>query len=203
MRPALFLLALLSTPALAQDAANPSFNLVNRGNQVITEVYATPSSTDRWGGDRLARFNLPPGRTFPVRLPANGSCLYDIRVVYAGRAPEEVRRVDVCRVDSVAFPGARSGPGPATRNAATTNDPSFRLVNRGRQEVNQVYASPTGDDDWGADRLGDDTLGAGSTRVVRLPTGQCTWDVRVVFADGASLERRKVDLCAITDLRVP
>ncbi len=190
------------SPAWAQDAPNPSFNLVNRGQDVITEVYATPSTNGRWGGDRLQRSNLPPGKTFPVRLPADGACVYDIRVVYAGRPAEEMRRVDVCRVEGISFPGGRASS-PAANRSAAANDPSFRLVNRSQAEINEVYASPTGEDDWGSDRLGDDTVGAGATRVVRLPTGQCTWDVRVVFADGASLERRKLDLCSLTDLRVP
>lgn len=201
MRPALALLLLLAAPAFAQDGPNASFNLVNRGSQVITEVYATPSTNDRWGGDRLAKSNLPPGATFPVRLPADGACVYDLRVVYAGRPAEEMRRVDLCRIDSIGFPGAR--PGPATRNAAASTDPSFRLVNRSRAEINEVYASPSGEDDWGNDRLGDDTVGAGATRVVRLPTGQCRWDIRVVFANGEATEKRRLDLCAITDLRVP
>ncbi len=201
MRPALILSVLvpLGGPALAQAPANPSFNLVNRTQQVITQLYATPAGNDRWGGDRLARFNLPPGQTFPVRLPI-GECVYDIRVVYAGRAPEEMRRVDVCRLDSVSFPANATR---STARNAPSSDPSFRLVNRGRSEINEVYASPSGDDDWGQDQLGDDTVATGTMRVVRLPAGQCTWDVRVVFANGDSTEKRRLDLCAITDLRVP
>jgi hypothetical protein len=213
MRPALarlvMIIALAPLAALGQESANPSFNLVNRGNQVITEIYATPSRTDRWGGDRLSRFNLPPGQTFPVRLPAAGDCLYDIRVVYAGRPPEEARRVDVCRLESMSFPGGRNTGAPGRGEArsgtggAATDDPSFRLINRGRSEINEVYVSPSGDDEWGSDRLGDDTVAQGRTRVVRLPSGQCTWDLRVVFANGEATEKRRLDLCAITDLRVP
>ena len=201
MRAGLGVLVCLAGPAFAQDGANPSFNLLNRGSAVITELYATPSATDRWGRDRLTQYTVPPGKTFPVRLPADGTCLYDLRVVYAGRPAEEARRVDVCRVDSLVFPGAK--PGPATRAAAGSKDPSFRLINRGRAEVNEVYASPSGDDDWGDDRLGEDTVRAGASYVLRLPPGECTWDIRVVFANGNATERRRVDLCATTDLRVP
>ena len=219
MRPVLALVAplLAAWPALAQNGApNPSFTLANRGNQPIMELYATAAGVANWGPDRMARFSLPPGMTIPIRLPADGSCLYDIRVVYADGSPEERRRLNTCQVDSVAFPGARTagngggsvaGGEPDGREGggrqAASNDPSFRLVNRGRSEVREVYASPSGDDDWGRDRLGDDTVPPGRTYVIDLPPGECSYDVLVVFANRRKVERRKVDLCSITDFRVP
>ena len=208
-----FLLLLLLVPgfALAQEQ-NPSFNLVNRSGRAINEVYATPAGVDQWGRDRLERSFVPPGQTFPVRLPADGNCVYDIKVVYSDGQPEERRRVETCETDAIVFPGGRvnAGRGDAGRDDAgrdrargQTSDPSFRLVNRGRSEVQEVYVSEAGDDNWGRDRLDDDTVGAGSTRVIRLPNGPCIYDLRVVFANGRSMERRRVDLCKITDFRVP
>ena len=216
------LCAAVAGPAWGQNAGNPSFTLANRGNQPIQELYATPQGVDNWGPDRMERWSLSPGMTMPIRLPANGPCVYDIRVVYADGSPEEKRRLNTCQVDSVAFPGARvagngSGPdggqggnqggnqggqGSGGRGQAA-NDPSFRLVNRGRYEVREVYASPTGDDDWGKDRLGDDTVPPGRSFIVRLPSGQCQYDVRVVFSNDQALERRRVNLCNVTDFRVP
>ena len=210
---------LLAGPALAQSP-NPSFLLANRGDQAINELYATPSNVDRWGRDRLEQFSLSPGMTFPVRLSADGTCVYDIRVVYADGKPEERRRVNTCQLDSVAFPGGRTvgNGGPSTggpsagdpdrapnrgRADAPADDPSFRLVNRGRADVTELYVSRVGDDNWGVDRLGDDTVAAGASRVVRLPRGQCNWDVRVVFENGEETEKRRLNLCQITDLRVP
>jgi hypothetical protein len=196
------LVALCPVVAWADDG-NPSFNLVNRGAEPITEVYATPAGVPRWGQDRLARFLLPPGRTFPVRLPDDGTCVYDIRVVYASGRPEERRRLNTCEIAAVTFPGGRpTGSAPAASNQVT-DDPSFRLVNRGRADVNEVYVSPIGNDHWGRDRLGDDTVSAGESAVIRMPRGDCAYDVRVVFADGEAVERRRLNLCTITDLRVP
>ena len=214
---------LLSAPALAQalaQAPNPSFNLSNRGNQPINELYATPAGVDRWGRDRLANNSLPAGSSFPVRLPADGNCVYDIRVVFADGQSEEKRRVNTCRVETVAFPGGRAtgaapeGGGAAPGNdqggrqnggraTAPSDDPTFRLVNRGKVQVSEVYVSPTGDESWGNDRLGDDTLAVGATRVIRLPSGDCQYDVRVVFSNGEATEKRRLNLCGITDLRVP
>ena len=134
-----------------------------------------------------------------MRLPP-GDCAYDIRIVWADRRNEERRRIDTCRVESIVFPNGRTTTN-ATRQQ--TDDPSFRLVNRGRNEITELYATPVGEDGWGPDRLGDDTVSAGATRVVRLPSGQCTWDVRIVFTNGEATEKRRIDLCALTDLRVP
>ncbi len=200
------LVILLSPNPAAAQGGNPSFNLVNRSPQPINQVFATPAGIDRWGNDRLARSFLPAGQAFPVRLPADGNCVYDIRVVYGDGKPEERRRLDTCEIDTVAFPGGRPGGGPPAGpapNQAATDDPSFRLVNRGRSEVNELYVSPAGDENWGRDRLGDETVPAGGTRVVRLSRGECRYDVRVVFASGDATEKRKLDLCTITDLRVP
>ena len=190
------------------SGGNPSFALINGGRQAIQELYATPAGVDRWGRDRLADNYLAPGQSFPVRLPADGNCVYDIRVVFADGRPEEKRRVNTCSFDSVTFPGGRTGPGgPAgTQGGAQggqTDDPSFRLLNRGRSAVNEVYVSASGDDTWGEDRLGDDTMRVGGQRVIRMAPGQCTYDVRVVFANGEAVEKRRLNLCGITDLRVP
>ncbi len=58
-------------------------------------------------------------------------------------------------------------------------------------------------DSWGQDRLGDGTVPAGATRVIRLPTGSCIYDVRVVFANREAIEKRRLNLCTITNLTVP
>ena len=205
MRLALLAALVLAGPALAQTT-NPSFTLSNRGTQPINELYATPAGIDRWGGDRLGNNSLSPGQTFPVRLRADGNCIYDIKVVYADGKPEEKRRVNTCQLETVVFPGGRTtgtGATAAGNRPAVADDPSFRLVNRGRAPINEVYASRSGEETWGEDRLGDDTVATGATRVIRLPNGECTYDVRVVFTNGEATEKRRLNLCGITDLRVP
>ena len=201
------MLAALSGPALAQSAPNPSFNIVNRGTSNVTEVFATPTGQTTWGRDRLGDRVVDPGQTAPVRLPADGQCIYDIRVVFANGQTDERRRVNTCNVDNVIVPqqAARNGgsSGGATGNRAATDDPSFRLVNRGRSAVNELYASLSGEDSWGTDRLGDDVVAPGASRVVRLPNGSCTYDVRIVYANGEATEKRRLNLCTITDMRVP
>jgi len=190
--------------AVAQQPPNPSFNLVNRSNSPINEVYATSAGMANWGRDRLGNDNIPPGQSYQIRLPADGNCIYDIKVVYANGQTDERRGMNTCTVDNVTFPSGRGAPTPGRGSAQqSSNDPSFRLVNGSRSKINEVYASAAGEDSWGEDRLGDDTVAAGATRVIRLPTGQCMYDVRVVFANGEATEKRRLNLCTITNLRVP
>lgn len=188
-------------PAAAQQQPNPSFYLVNKGTSAISQAFATPARMPNWGRDRLANNGIPPGQSYPIRLPADGTCIYDIRVMFANGRSEERRGLNTCDVDNVTFPSGRAAP--ATRSERSADDPSFLLVNRSRNPVNELYLSMSDDDDWGQDRLGDSTVPGGATRVVRLPQGECLYDVRVVFANGEASEKRRLNLCQITNLRVP
>ncbi len=86
--------------------------------------------------------------------------------------------------------------------AAQTTDPSFRLNNNAPADISEVYVSASGGG-WGADRLGKKVLASGQTHIVRLPDGQCTNDVRVVFSTGDAQEKRRVNTCALTDMAFP
>lgn len=90
----------------------------------------------------------------------------------------------------------------ATASPARGGDPSFRLTNAGGRTVRELYVSAATDSGWGVDRLGQGVLAPGAAFVVRLPAGQCRNDVRVVFADGTTQERRGVDTCGLTDVAV-
>ncbi len=84
--------------------------------------------------------------------------------------------------------------------AAASSDPSFRLNNAGGDTIREVYVSSVRDSSWGSDWLGQDVLAPGQRMVIRLPTGQCVNDIRVVWMNGQSEERRQVNTCAITDM---
>lgn len=195
------MLLLAAWPVAAQEPPNPSFYLVNKGPSAISKVFATPANMSNWGRDRLTGASIPPGQSYPIRLPADGNCAYDIKVVYANGRTDERRSLDTCAVDNVTFPSGRGSSQP--RAQQTEDDPSFVLVNRSRSPVNELYLSLTNEERWGEDRLGDDSVPAGATKVIRLPRGQCVYDLRVVFANGEANEKRKLNLCQITQLRVP
>lgn len=89
-----------------------------------------------------------------------------------------------------------------TAAQAQTGDPSFNLVNRSNRTIYEAYASPSSDTNWGQDRLGTNVVPAGRSFVIRLPQGECIYDVRVVYdrQGGPAEERRNINLCNLTDL---
>lgn len=89
--------------------------------------------------------------------------------------------------------------GLAAPAMAQSNDPSFRLNNRTNVTINEIYVSSSNDNAWGNDRLGANVLAPGQTLMIRLPQAQCINDIRVVYANGQTHERRRVDTCQITD----
>ncbi|MBE9604808.1 hypothetical protein IAI18_08010 [Acetobacteraceae bacterium H6797] len=186
---------------------DPSFTLVNNTGRNIIEVYASPSSQDDWGRDRLGDDVVAAGRTYAIRLP-RGECTYDIRVVVQGSDAEERRGINLCRRNEVVFgnqsaSSGGSGKGGAPAGVGRRGNPSFNVVNRGSQAIREVYASPSTDNDWGPDRLGDEMVQPGKFFAVRLVAGECRYDVRIVYENGRSEERRGVDLCAVSSLPFP
>ena len=201
-------------PAAQAQTGDPSFNLVNRSSRVIYEAYASPSSDSNWGQDRLGQNIVPAGRNFVIRLP-QGECIYDVRVVYdrQGGQPEERRNINLCNLTEVVFDGRPQQGGqqqqpqqPPQRQGQTQGprgNPSFNLVNQGQQVVMEVYASLATDQNWGPDRLGADTVAPGAVFPVRLPEGDCVYDMHFVYQNGQSQERRGVNLCEVTNVTLP
>lgn len=87
----------------AQIHANPSFNLVNRSDKHVVEVYASPSSFANWGQNRATGGQVAPGAALAVRLPS-GECVHDVRAVFADGAVAERRGVDTCAISSLSLP---------------------------------------------------------------------------------------------------
>jgi len=127
------LLAVLGLlPGMAAAQGDPSFNLLNRSGQTIREIYVSAVTDTNWGRDLLGQDVLADGRTFAVRIAPSAGCRHDVRVVYADGRPEERRDVNTCTITNMGF-----GTAPAPQAA----NPSFNLVNHGRQPVREVYVS--------------------------------------------------------------
>jgi len=221
---AAFALVAGALPGFAQSN-DPSFNLVNRSGRVIYAAFASPSSQPNWGQDHLGRNVLQSGQSFAIRLPA-GECTTDIRVVYdrQGGPSEERRNVNTCVEREQVFTGQRAGgpaapqgqsqgqpqgqaqpqqQPPAAQQPGQPGNPSFNLVNNSGRAVRELYASLATDQNWGPDRLGADVVPAGQSFPVRLPAGECVYDVRIVYDNGQAEERRRINLCEITNLTAP
>jgi hypothetical protein len=187
------LFALLAVPAGAQSN-DPSFRVLNNTPNVVNEVYASPASERSWGQDRLGTEVIPPGGNHIVRLPIDGNCVYDIRIVYQGGNAEERRNVNTCNITDVVLGEAQAAP-----PSGQTGNPSFNLMNQSGRVIEQFFASPSSQQDWGPDRLGNDVVQPGATYAVRLPVGECSYDLRWVWQGGQSQERRNVNTCAMNN----
>ncbi|MDN3567175.1 Tat pathway signal protein [Paeniroseomonas aquatica] len=175
-----------AAPAQAQNR----FSLVNSTGQTIERVFVSPSRVSAWGPDVLGQAVLPPGQSAWI-VPQQSDCVLDIKVVYQGGREEERRQVNACSLSRVVWGGTPAGAG----------DPSFQFVNATGVVVNELYVSLSTDTGWGRDRLGQGTLAPGAGLPVSLPAGKvCTVDIRVVYADGRALERRRVETCSLREL---
>lgn len=193
-----------ASPALAQSEQDGSFNLTNRSGRVIERLYASPQRARAWGENRLPARGLANGSDFAVRMPPTGGCRTDLRMVYAGGLTEEKRDVDTC-LDRDVVIGTPSRTGTMQRDSegkptAPRGNPSFELVNEGNRQIREFFASLTTNDDWGEDRLGQDVVEPGDRLAIRLPAGACQYDLRVVWANGRSEERRDVNLCEMNEV---
>ena len=188
------LLGRSTAPASAQ-ANDPSFRVVNRSSSVVQEVYASPSTEQNWGRDRLGADVIQPGASYIVRLPADGNCVYDLRFVYQGNRTEEKRNLNTCNLNDVVLDGTDQAAAPS----GPRGNPSFNLVNQSGQVIEQFYASPSSQQGWGPDRLGNDVVQPGGRFAVSLPTGECQYDLRVVWRGGDAQERRNLNTCEMND----
>ncbi len=207
----------MAPQARAQAPSNdPSFRIVNSTRHVVNEVYASPASARDWGQDRLGNDTIAAGANFIVRLPA-GDCTYDVRIVYQGALAEERRRINTCNITDLTLPMVANAPvqsaqpgtqappraplqqqaRPAQPSGPQTGNPSFNLVNQSTRVIEEFYASPGSARDWGQDRLGDDTVQPGQNYAIRLPQGECIYDLRAVFQGGGNQERRGVNTCTL------
>lgn len=231
---------LAAAPAAAQPAHDPSFEIVNQSGRIVFQLFASSVTQRDWGRDHLGAGTLRPGQSFQVRLPPEGGCLTDVRVVFQGGGSLELRRVDTCSERRLVVedtriaaapaqapgqppggdktaggnapqpaPGAAPRPqGPAAAPArpggpaaqVPRGNPSFWIVNNSRRTMRELYASPSSQNSWGPDRFGTGVLAGGDRFAVRLPEGECIYDVRVVWADGRAEDRRRINLCDVIEL---
>jgi hypothetical protein len=84
---------------------------------------------------------------------------------------------------------ARPARGPVAERELT-------IVNDSDRAMNEIYISPSNIDAWGDDRLGEATLASGHSVHLRLGrTGDCTFDVQVIYDDASREQQLGVDAC--------
>ncbi len=93
-----------ASPGAPADRGNPDVRLVNRTGRTILQIFVSAATDRSWGEDRLGRHVLPPGHSLAITMPKDGTCLFDVRVVYDNGTAAEKRRVNTCAIGEVVFP---------------------------------------------------------------------------------------------------
>ena len=83
-----------------------------------------------------------------------------------------------------------------TAAPAMAEDLLFDLANTSTANLQELYVSDEGADNWGDDILGMDLLNAGESATVTIADGMetCTYDMRFVMDNGNTIEGT-ADLC--------
>ena len=86
--------------------------------------------------------------------------------------------------------------------SAFAGDADFTMVNGTGYTINEVYISPANKNAWGKDRMGDDDLPNGKSKLFRFSDkANCVQDIKVVFDKGdAEVTWEDLDLCEINKL---
>ena len=90
----------------------------------------------------------------------------------------------------------------ANLHAAQNRKLDFTLVNKTGLTIEEVYVSPSKDDEWGEDVMGKDVLknnGSVDITFSRKET-TCKWDLKVVDSDKDSVEWTDLDLCKANEI---
>lgn len=92
---------------------------------------------------------------------------------------------------------ALSAAGPAL-----AGDADFTLVNRTGYDLREVYISPSNKEAWGKDRLGQNVLESGKSRLFKFSDkSSCKQDLKVVFDDdGSDVTWEDFDLCELNKI---
>lgn len=80
---------------------------------------------------------------------------------------------------------------------AFAEDVKFTLTNASEYTIDEFYASPANDENWGEDILGEDVLEGGNAGTVTIADGstECLYDLKAVDEDGAEHVLEDLDLC--------
>jgi hypothetical protein len=192
-------------PGRGAGGTAPAFELLNRTDRSVAQLYASPAGLGEWGYDRLGTTTVPPGGRHVVRLQDGTGCRQDLRILYRDGARQDLPGLDLCVTrevvlgDEAAGPVIGTGTGTGTGTglgAVAAQGPLLALRNQGRLPVAAAYVSPAARREWGEDQLAAGPLPPGGTYRLRLPPGECIYDVKIIATNGAAQEQRGLDLCA-------
>ncbi len=171
--------------------------VIDHAAHSIIELYVSPQAADAWGTDQLGDGVLDVGAQLPLKLGRMRDCGFDLLAVYDDLSREEQRGVNLCKLRQVIFDGSHATTPPDLLGPPH----NITVIDRTAMPIQQLFISPQDAVGWGDDLLSTATMSVDEQRSLTF-RGPCIADVRVVFANRAAEERRGLDLCALTTLRV-
>ena len=83
--------------------------IINRSPHNLTAMHISSKATTDWGGDLLGRATIAPRGEAKLDVPANGTCLFDVKAEYDVGDPQEMGSLDLCLRRTVTFNGRVPG----------------------------------------------------------------------------------------------
>jgi len=90
----------------------------------------------------------------------------------------------------------------AATAAVSAGDQDFTLINKTGLTVDELYLSPSNDNEWGEDVLGVDTLADGAKADIEFSRkeSECMWDMKIVDEDGDAVIWEDINLCRASEI---
>ena len=171
--------------------------VIDHAAHAIIELYISPQSADAWGTDELGDGVLDVGGQMPFKLGRMRECGFDLLAVYDDLSREEQRGLNLCKLHQVIFDGSHATVPPDVLGPPH----NVSVIDHTAMPIQQLFISPQDAPAWGDDLLSTSAMSVDEQRSITF-RGPCIADVRVVFANRAAEERRGLDLCALTTLRI-
>ncbi len=80
--------------------------------------------------------------------------------------------------------------------AAASDNSTIHIRNKSDWEIHHLFLSPSDQERWGPDQLGENVIsaGGGTFELHKVPCD--TWDIKIVDEDGDECVINNVDICA-------
>jgi hypothetical protein len=90
----------------------------------------------------------------------------------------------------------------AIATPALAEDVQFTLNNKSEYQIDEFYASPGNDDEWGEDILGKDVLSGGESATITIADGsdQCVYDLKAIDEDKVEHVLNDLNICEEPDV---
>lgn len=166
----------------------------NQSGLMITELQIKEPEDKVWLSTELPNHGIETGKL--IRLtPIGYTCLRDVKITYQNGTTEEMNKIDGCQGHDIMI---------AEKVLRGNKNPSFNVINAGREPIVEVYVSSSDYGKWGQNRIiGETDIPPSTSLPIPLPSGKCEYDARVIFKSGATYDKKKVNTCEISFMSFP